>query len=103
MASGNATCSAISPRDLPPIDYSGTRRVLSVHVRICRDCGEEYRPEIAVCADCGGALEDRWGDEDAATVRRPAGPAAPEAPDRSGFRPIFVTSQATILVPPAEC
>ncbi len=73
-----------------------------MHVRICRDCGEEYRPEIAVCADCGGALEDRWGDEDGATVPRPAVPAAPEAPDLSGFRPVFVTSQATIL-PLAEC
>lgn len=76
-----------------------------MHVRICRDCGEEYRPEIAVCADCGGALQDRWGDEDdtQATVPRPAAAAAPEAPDLSGFRPVFVTSQATILVPLAEC
>ena len=31
---------------------------MEVHVRVCRDCGEEYRPEIAVCADCGGELED---------------------------------------------
>jgi uncharacterized protein with PIN domain len=31
-----------------------------MHVRICRECGEEYRPEIAVCSDCGGALEDRY-------------------------------------------
>ena len=30
-----------------------------MHVRVCVECGEEYRPEIAVCADCGGALEDR--------------------------------------------
>jgi RNA polymerase subunit RPABC4/transcription elongation factor Spt4 len=75
-----------------------------VHVRVCRDCGEEYRPEIAVCADCGGALQDRWGDEDTpVTGPRPPGPAAPEAPDLSGFRPVFVTSQATVLVPLAEC
>ena len=34
------------------------------HVRVCRDCGEEYRPEIVRCADCGGELEDRYpGDE----------------------------------------
>ena len=32
-------------------------------VRVCVECGEEYRPGIAVCADCGGALEDR--DENA--------------------------------------
>ena len=75
-----------------------------MHVRVCRDCGEEYRPEIAVCADCGGALQDRWGDEDTqATGPRSPVPAAPEAPDLSGFRPVFVTSQATVLVPLAEC
>src|SRR6188768_2765211 len=33
-----------------------------MNVRICVDCGEEYRPEIAVCADCGGRLEDRTDD-----------------------------------------
>jgi hypothetical protein len=31
-----------------------------MHVRICRECGEEYRPEVVVCSDCGGALEDRY-------------------------------------------
>jgi hypothetical protein len=77
---------------------------LSVHVRICRDCGEEYRPEIAVCADCGGALEDRWGDEDdtQATVPRPKEPPTQEAPDLTGFRAVFVTGQAAVLVPLAE-
>ena len=34
-----------------------------MHVRVCVDCGEEYRPGIAACADCGGQLEDRHGDE----------------------------------------
>ena len=29
-----------------------------MHVRRCRACGEEYRPEIATCVDCGGPLED---------------------------------------------
>ena len=33
-----------------------------MHVRVCVECGEEYRPGIAVCADCGGALEDRHDD-----------------------------------------
>ena len=33
------------------------------HVRVCRDCGEEYRPEIVRCADCGGELEDRYEGE----------------------------------------
>ena len=30
-----------------------------MHVRVCVECGEEYRPEVAQCADCGGDLEDR--------------------------------------------
>jgi RNA polymerase subunit RPABC4/transcription elongation factor Spt4 len=34
-----------------------------MHVRVCRECGEEYRPDIAVCADCGAELTDRWEDE----------------------------------------
>ena len=33
-----------------------------MHVRVCRECGEEYRPEIAVCADCGGELADSHDD-----------------------------------------
>ena len=75
-----------------------------MHVRICRDCGEEYRPEIAVCADCGGTLEDRWDDDGDVRTRvpRPEEPPEPEAPDLSGFRAVFVTSQAAILVPLAE-
>jgi hypothetical protein len=42
-----------------------------MQVRVCRDCGEEFRPDRVVCSDCGGALEDR---DDSA--REPA--AAPE-------------------------
>jgi hypothetical protein len=52
-----------------------------MHVRVCRECGEEYRPDAARCADCGGELEDRWGEESAEApgARRapPAGPADP--------------------------
>jgi len=33
-----------------------------MHVRVCVECGEEYRPEIVACADCGGRLEDRHDD-----------------------------------------
>ena len=43
-----------------------------MHVRVCVECGEEYRPGIVACADCGGALEDRHGDE--------AAPAPASAP-----------------------
>ncbi len=73
-----------------------------MHVRVCRDCGEEYRPEIVVCADCGGALEDRYEDENGSSPSRPAEPAAPPPPDLSGHRAVFSTTQAKALVPLAE-
>lgn len=34
-----------------------------MHVRVCPECGEEYRPDIAVCADCGAELVDHYEDE----------------------------------------
>src|SRR5262245_18264083 len=34
-----------------------------MHVRVCPECEEEYRPDIAVCADCGATLVDRWEDD----------------------------------------
>ena len=43
-----------------------------MHVRVCSECGEEYRPDVAVCADCGAELVDRYEGENA-----PAG--APDA------------------------
>jgi uncharacterized protein with PIN domain len=74
-----------------------------MHVRVCRDCGEEYRPEISVCADCGGTLEDRYEDEDGAGAPPPEGePTGPPPPDLSGHRVVFSTTQANALVPLAE-
>lgn len=78
---------------------------MPVHVRICRDCGEEYRPGITSCADCGGELEDRFLDDEAL-----APPAAPDGlaaeaeagPDLSQHRAVFVSGRAADLVPLAE-
>jgi len=74
---------------------------MPVHVRVCRDCGEEYRPEVVRCADCGGALEDRFegGPEGAAL---PAAGGEEPAPDLTGYRVLFVTPRAADLVPLAE-
>jgi hypothetical protein len=70
------------------------------HVRVCRDCGEEYRPDIVRCADCGGELEDRYPGEE---VSRASGEPAPNpAADLAGFRALFMTPRATDLVPMAE-
>lgn len=74
---------------------------MSEHVRVCRDCGEEYRPGIASCADCGGELEDRRPG----ASPPPAPAAAPEAvheAELAGYRTLFLTPRATDLVPLAE-
>lgn len=69
------------------------------HVRVCRDCAEEYRPEIVRCADCGGELEDRYPGQEPAP--KPAQDPAPET-ELVGYRVLFVTSRATDLVPMAD-
>jgi hypothetical protein len=73
-----------------------------MHVRVCRDCGEEYRQEISVCADCGGVLKDVT-DSGAPE----SSPPAPESerlppPDLSGHRAVFQTREPRDLVPAAE-
>jgi hypothetical protein len=69
------------------------------HVRVCRECGEEYRPQVARCADCGGELEDRYGGEG---EEGPAHPAPEAAAELSGYHVLFVTPRAADLVPLAE-
>jgi len=75
---------------------------MQVHVRVCRECGEEYRPDIAVCADCGGELEDVFEEEGAPPTPRRPDPGEPEALDLSDHRPVFQTARAPDLVPLAE-
>jgi Double zinc ribbon len=76
--------------------------VMSFHVRVCRECGEEYRPEIVRCADCGGELEDVY--EDAGRPSPPPPPREPVAPppDLSNHRVLFESARAADLVPFAE-
>jgi hypothetical protein len=64
-------------------------------VRVCRECGEEYRPDILVCADCGGELETRRAGE---PLERPA-PEPPPADALEGYRAVFTGSRAMDLVP----
>jgi hypothetical protein len=73
---------------------------MPTHVRVCRDCGEEYRPGVVRCADCGGELEDRFEGQ-AAEAGVPAKPAS-EEPAPVPVRALFVTSRAADLVPMAE-
>jgi ribosomal protein L32 len=76
-----------------------------VHVRVCPECGEEFRPEIAVCSDCGAALQDRWEDEgNADEGDAPIAPPAPvAAPDADGkYVPIHFSERAADLEPLAQ-
>jgi hypothetical protein len=72
---------------------------MNEHVRVCRDCGEEYRPEIVRCADCGGELEDRYPGHDPAPAS--AQDPVPET-ELVGYRVLFMTARATDLVPMAN-
>ena len=54
-----------------------------MHVRVCPECGEEYRPDIVVCADCGAELIDRWED-DGGRVVNADGTLAADAPAEAG-------------------
>jgi predicted amidophosphoribosyltransferase len=75
---------------------------MQVHVRVCKECGEEYRPDIAVCADCGGDLEDVYEEEGALPAPRRQETEEPEAVDLSDHREVFQTARAPDLVPLAE-
>lgn len=65
-------------------------------VRACRDCGEEYRPGVLVCADCGGEVVLR-GREAAPAAAAPE----PEAPSELAH-PLFVSARAQDVVPMCE-
>jgi hypothetical protein len=75
---------------------------MTEHVRVCRECGEEYRPGVAICADCGGALEDRLLDDRGRPIEpAPAGAEGP-GPATTNHRVVFLTPRAPELVPLAE-
>ena len=74
---------------------------MPVHVRVCRECGEEYRPGVVHCADCGGELEDRFEGEPEGAVSPAARSEAP-ASELTGYRALFLTPRAADLVPMAE-
>lgn len=42
-----------------------------MHVRVCPECDEEYRPDIETCADCGASLVDRPVDEQGRPLPEP--------------------------------
>lgn len=72
------------------------------HVRVCRDCGEEYRPGIVRCADCGGELEDRYPGQETAAAAAAEPHAEAAGAELAGHRVLYQSPRATDLVPLAE-
>ncbi|HEY5908498.1 MAG TPA: hypothetical protein VIZ31_10665 [Vicinamibacteria bacterium] len=66
-----------------------------MHVRVCVDCGEEFRPGVTRCSDCGGALQDHYEGEG-----QEAG--APPGQATTGTRPFVFARDVRNLVPVAE-
>lgn len=51
-----------------------------MHVRVCPECDEEFRPEIVTCSDCGATLVDHWESEpEEGEVPLPPRPEPPSA------------------------
>jgi hypothetical protein len=73
-----------------------------MHIRVCRECGEEYRPEVAVCADCGGVLGDRYEEEGAPHQPSVPEPAASAPPATADLRAIASGPRAADLEPLAR-
>ena len=72
-------------------------------VKVCLDCGEEYRPDILTCADCGGELEPR-DDEARASWSAPGGEPRGEPDDRppGDYLPVSWSAYASELTPLAD-
>jgi hypothetical protein len=75
-----------------------------MHVRLCPECGEEFRPEIVTCSDCGATLVDHWEGEGAAgadpAAAPPRAPSAARPPEH--FKPVASASTAAEIDPLAQ-
>jgi len=67
-----------------------------MHVRVCPECGEEFRPDIVSCSDCGAELRDAYDDGPSpAHAEAPAG--RPEPADDADYAPIFTTIESDVM------
>lgn len=73
-----------------------------MHVRVCVECGEEYRPEIVACADCGGRLEDRYDDGDRTVAPAAEGAGSPSHPEAEFTETVLRGEKVTDLTPEAD-
>jgi hypothetical protein len=78
-----------------------------MNVRVCPDCGEEFRPEIVRCSDCGALLEDGLegdvtdGAGETASQGESAA-AAVEAPVEIRRRSLYASNRISEIQPLAE-
>ncbi len=73
-----------------------------MHVRICPECNEEFRPEIVRCSDCGATLVDHWEGEDAPAIEAPAPPVATAYRVPADYKPVASASVASEIEPLAR-
>jgi hypothetical protein len=73
-----------------------------MHVRVCPQCGEEYRPEIVACADCGVDLVDADDAAPLATGAARVVPVPEEPEDQEPARTLLGAWFARDLVTAAD-
>jgi len=76
-----------------------------MHVRKCPECGEEFRPEIVRCSDCGATLVDHWDEEGGEGRGSDAGREAeipPNVPLPGDHRPVASAPTAAEIEPMAR-
>jgi predicted amidophosphoribosyltransferase len=62
------------------------------HIRTCPECGEEFRPEIVRCSDCGALLEDRHDDVPPRETTEP-----PEPESEGDYSPVFTAIESEAM------
>jgi predicted amidophosphoribosyltransferase len=68
-----------------------------MHVRYCPECDQEFRPHVERCSDCGGPLEDQFGDAEGAASEAAARPHGALPP--GDYLPLLHRSSAAALEP----
>jgi hypothetical protein len=71
-------------------------------VKVCRECGEEYRPDILRCADCGGELEARYEEERTSWPKPGEAAAVADTRPAGDYQPIAWRPTARELTPLAD-
>lgn len=78
--------------------------IRTMHVRVCPECDEEFRPEIVTCSDCGATLVDHWEGEqpeaETPLTPRPEMPSSARPP--ADFKPIASAASAVEIDPIAR-